>query len=139
MEASLLSLAWFYPFFDGLAFGVQAMLLHEAGHMVAAYAVGVKVKSIRLSWKGIYVVRESGTASENLIISLAGPLTNAVLILCWPLSPMFGLANLCFAFFNILPIKHSDGDRVLLCWQQIRREASTNQICSTPTDPPQRL
>lgn len=132
------SLTWFYPFFEGLALGVQAMLLHEAGHMIAAYFVGVKVKSIRLSWKGLYVVRESGTASKNLIISLAGPLANLVLIACWPLSPMFGLANLCFAFFNILPIEHSDGDRVLRCWQQMQRESSTSPISSAPTEPPHR-
>lgn len=119
------SLAWFLPCFQGLMFGVLAMTLHELGHLLAAMAVGVRVKMIGLRWKGVYMVREAGPAQKNLLISLAGPLTNFALLLCWPLSEKFFLANLCFAFFNLLPIEGSDGDRILRCWAQMKREGWT--------------
>ena len=118
------SLAWFVPFFQGLFFGVLAMALHEAAHLVAALALGVKVKNVGFCWKGLYTVREAGPPAKNILISLAGPMTNLVLIACWPLSKSFGLANLCFFFFNLIPLKGSDGDRVLNCWDQMRKQRS---------------
>lgn len=119
------SLAWFFPVFQGFLLGMLAMALHEAGHMVAALATGVKIKSIRIRWKGLAVVREAGSSSKNLMITLAGPFTNLALMLFWPWSHLFGLANLCFAFINLLPLEGSDGDRVMRCWTQMRRESFT--------------
>jgi len=125
MEVDLPSLAWFLPCLQGLMFGLLAMTLHEAGHLIAALAVGVRIKTVGIRWKGLYTVRESGPAQKNLIVSLAGPLTNLILLLLWPLSESFFLANLCFTFFNLLPIQGSDGDRILTCWQQMKREGWT--------------
>ena len=121
------SLAWFVPFFLGLLSGVLAMALHEAAHLVAALALGVRVKNVGFCWKGLYTVREAGPPAKNILISLAGPLTNLLLIACWPLSRSFGLANLCFFFFNLLPLKGSDGDRVLICWDQLQKERSESE------------
>jgi Zn-dependent protease len=71
----------------------------------------------------MYIVREAGTPAKNLLISVAGPLTNVVLILLfWRASHMFALANLCLAVCNLAPIKGSDGDRALGCLQQIQKE-----------------
>ncbi len=115
-------LAWFFPFFQGLFLGIVAMAFHEAGHLITAPLVGIKIKTVGLKWKGLYTVREPGPPTRNLIVSLAGPLTNFALLALWPLSHKFGLANLCFAFFNILPIEGSDGDRVWNCLREIRKE-----------------
>ncbi len=115
-------LSWFFPFLQGIFFGLLAMALHEAAHVVAALAVGVRVKNVGFSWKGIYTVREAGPPAKNILVSLAGPLTNLALILCWAWSPDFGLANLCFAAFNLLPIQGSDGDRVLKCLDQMQKQ-----------------
>jgi len=115
-------LAWFFPFFQGLFLGVIAMALHEAGHLIAAPLTGVKIKNVGFSWKGLYTRREPGSAAQNMIVSLAGPFTNLVLLALWPLSHKFGLANLCFAFFNMLPIEGSDGLRVWGCWREMKRE-----------------
>ena len=120
-------LAWLFPFFQGLLLGIIAMAFHEAGHIVAAPLVGIKIKAIGLTWKGLYTVREAGPPAKNLIVSLAGPLTNFALLAFWPLSPKLGLANLCFAFFNILPMEGSDGDRVWTCWRQIKRERRSRE------------
>jgi Zn-dependent protease len=116
-------LEWFFPFFEGIFFGLLAMALHEAAHVIAAMAVGIKVKSVGLCWKGLYTVREAGSPGKNALVSLAGPLTNIALLLCWYLSPTFGLANLCFAVFNLLPIQGSDGDRVLTCLHEMQKES----------------
>jgi Zn-dependent protease len=116
------SLLWFFPIFSGLLLGLLAAVLHELGHLLAARAVGVRVKALGFRWKGFYVVREPGTPAKSFLISLAGPFTNSVLILLWPISPSFGLANLCFAFFNLLPIEGSDGERAWSCWRAMRRE-----------------
>lgn len=113
---------WLLPVFWGMGLGVLAMVLHECGHMLAALVLGVQVKSLGFRWKGFYVVRDAGTPTKNLFISLAGPLTNAVLLLGWPLSKRLFLANLCCAFVNLLPIQGSDGDRALLCWRQMQEE-----------------
>jgi Zn-dependent protease len=116
------ALAWFKPFLQGLFLGIVAMLLHELGHLVAAIAVGVKIKTIGLRWRGLYTVREAGPPAKNMLVSLAGPLVNLALIASWPWSHKFGLANLCFTFFNLLPMEGSDGDRVMRCWMETHRK-----------------
>jgi Zn-dependent protease len=113
---------WFFPFFYGLFFGVAAMTLHEIAHLLVAFAVGVKIKSVGFCWRGLYTVREAGTPRKNLIVTLAGPLMNFALLILWPLSPMFGLANLCLGFFNLIPLTGSDGDRALGLWYAIKHE-----------------
>ncbi len=125
-----LTLEWFFPFFQGLLLGILAMLLHEAGHLVAALAIGIRVKRIGLRWKGLYTVREAGPPAKNIVISLAGPCVNLLLIATWPWWPTFGLANLCYTFFNLLPLQGSDGDRVLKCWHQMRRPVTINSSSS---------
>ena len=130
------ALAWFFPFFQGLLLGVIAMAFHEVGHLIAAPLVGIKVKTVGLRWKGLYTVREAGPPAKNLIVSLAGPSVNLALLICWPLSHQFGLANFCFLFFNLLPIEGSDGDRVWRCWRHIKRERQNSADAKSPKSHP---
>lgn len=132
----MLSFAWFTPIFWGMGVGILAMVLHEFGHILAAVAVGVRVKALRFHWQGFYIVRDAGTPGKNLFISLAGPLTNAILLLGWPLSKQIFLANLCCAVVNVLPIRGSDGDRAFACWKQIQeaRRQSTANVAGSDTD-----
>ena len=100
------------------------MVLHEFGHLATSLMIGIKVKGVGLCMKGMYIVREAGSPMKNLAISLAGPLTNVALILLfWGHSPKFVLANLCLAIFNLVPVKGSDGDRALLCLEQMQKES----------------
>jgi len=129
------ALAWLYPFFEGLLLGIIAMAFHEAGHLLAAPLVGIKIKTIGLCWKGLYTVREAGPPWKNLLVSLAGPAVNVALLACWHWSHNFGLANLCFSFFNLLPLEGSDGDRIWQCVRQIRRErlaANSGTVSTRP-------
>jgi Zn-dependent protease len=115
-------LSWYFPFFQGLFLGVVAMVLHECAHIAAATALGVKVKGVGIKWnKGLYTVREQGPVQLNLLIALAGPLMNIVLISLWYWSPDFGLANLSYAVCNLFPFEGSDGARILDCLKQMRK------------------
>lgn len=117
---------WFVSLAGTVFLGLSAMVLHEFGHVVTSMMVGIKVKGIGLCMKGMYIVRESGSPMKNLLISLAGPLTNVALILIfWGHSPKFALANFCLAVCNLAPVKGSDGDRVLQCIEQMQRETAT--------------
>ena len=116
---------WFFSLAGTLFLGLSAMVLHEFGHLATSLMVGIKVKSVGLCMKGMYIVRDAGTPMKNLLISLAGPLTNVALILLfWGHSPKFVLANLCLAICNLAPVRGSDGDRVLRCIEQIQRETN---------------
>ena len=119
----LVKLAWFFPFFHGLLLGLIAMIFHECAHLVCALALGVRVKKVGILWnKGIYTVREAGSPGKNVLIALAGPLANMLLVSFWLLSPTFGLANFCYALANLLPIEGSDGSRIVNCWMQMRKK-----------------
>jgi len=113
---------WIVSLAGTLLLGVSAMVLHEFGHLVTSLMVGIRVKSVGLRMKGMYIVREAGSPMKNLLISLAGPLTNVALILIfWGHSQTFVLANFCLAVCNLAPVKGSDGDRALLCLRQMQR------------------
>jgi Zn-dependent protease len=115
------------PVFLGFGLGILAMVLHECGHLAAAAALGVRVKRIGIQWnKGLFTVRERGTVHQNLLISLAGPSVNLLLIAVEPWFPMFSLANLCCVLANMLPIEGSDGFRVADCWRRIREGEPAN-------------
>src|SRR3974390_1635864 len=116
---------WIVSLSGTLFLGLSAMVLHEVGHVVTSLMVGIRVKSFGLCMKGMYVVREAGTPMKNLLIALAGPLTNVALILIfYRASPTFTLANLCLAVCNLAPVKGSDGERVLTCLRQLQQESA---------------
>lgn len=112
---------WLFPFTQGLGLGVLAMLLHESGHLIVAFILGLQVKNVGMKWnKGLYTVRQHGTPLQNLLVSAAGPLTNLIFLAVGPRAPLFALANFCYALANMLPIEGSDGFRIAICWQQLR-------------------
>jgi Zn-dependent protease len=117
---------WLVSLAGTLFLGLTAMVLHEFGHLATSLMLGIRVKTVGLCMKGMYIVREAGSPAKNLLISLAGPLTNVALILLfWGHSPKFVLANVCLAVFNLVPLKGSDGDRALVCLQQMQKESTT--------------
>ena len=116
---------WFQPVMRGFALGMIAMILHECGHLAAAATLGARVKRVGIQWnKGFFTVREKGTVHQNLLIALAGPFVNLLLLVLEPWFPLFGLANFCCALANMLPIDGSDGFRVAECWRHIREGGS---------------
>lgn len=117
-----LNLHWCLPILRGMGAGLVAMAVHEAAHVFAAMSLGISVKRVGLGWRGVYTVRDPGPPGRNLLVSLAGPLTNLVLILLWHWWPTFGLANLFVGGVNLLPIEGSDGARIQRCWEQMHEK-----------------
>jgi Zn-dependent protease len=93
--------------------GLLVILLHEAAHLTTARALGLNVKRIGVSWKGPYIVRESGPPLANMITTLSAPLFNLLLAMAWPISHDFAFANLIFGLSNLVPFAGSDGQRAL--------------------------
>jgi stage IV sporulation protein FB len=106
-------------------FGI--VVIHELGHVVAAKYYGWDVSEVQLlPFGGVAVVEEKGsvTAMEEIIVALAGPLQN-VLMIVFALSmkvtalwsdgwiDYFVQANMWIAIFNLLPVLPLDGGRIL--------------------------
>jgi Zn-dependent protease len=120
----------------GLSLLVLVVLFHELGHGVVAQMLGVKVLGITLHPGGglaqMNIVPEQ--PKQELIIALAGPLTNLVLALpavflllangmpvfspeqvslTWALVSSWATFNLMLGSFNLLPAFPMDGGRIL--------------------------
>lgn len=113
-----------------------SVLLHEAGHSVAARHYGIGTKEIvMLPLGGIARLARQPKPAEELWVALAGPLVNLLLgsaLLGWAyaqgggislrhwleasdstLGSRLSVANLILAGFNLLPAFPMDGGRVL--------------------------
>jgi Zn-dependent protease len=97
---------------------LASLLVHEMGHIVVALMLGVPVREFGLCWLGAYNRRaDSRERRTEILISLAGPLTNILLAFPMHYVPVIGnqlaLCNLLLGIFNLLPIPSSDGLRIL--------------------------
>ena len=98
-----------------------AVILHELAHIVMARIHGLQIKKIGITWKGPYIMRESGTDIANLHVSLAGPMVNLLLAFTFMTCPTFAVVNIILGIFN-LPIPGSDGYRARACLKRIRHK-----------------
>ncbi len=97
---------------------IASLLLHEVGHMLTAAMLGVPVREFGLCLRGAYNRRAfAGRRRDEILISLAGPLTNLLLTLPMSRMPVIGtqlaLCNVMLCFVNLLPIPSSDGLRIM--------------------------
>lgn len=115
-----------------LAFSAIALALHEAAHVAMAWALGIRVKRVGISWRGPFIVREAGEPRANIYIALAGPLMNLILAASfWALAPNFAFLNLALGLSNLLPIKGSDGLRIWIVSRQLRTNVESGETDST--------
>jgi len=105
---------------------IVVLLLHELGHILVSLLCRVPVHGLGFAWKGAYTVREAGPPHLNIWISAAGPLMNLIIgSVLWNTNTFwhfFAIMNFVNAGANLLPITGSDGDRIITCWQAIKRE-----------------
>ncbi|MFS0872737.1 M50 family metallopeptidase [Paenibacillus xylanilyticus] len=103
------------------------VFIHECGHAAAAALLGCRVLSIQmLPFGGVAVIEDGGrlTAGREIVIALAGPLQNMLMVGITLLlqyanlgDPVF-LAyiiqgNLMIALFNLLPVLPLDGGKIV--------------------------
>ncbi len=133
----------FWLFFTYLV----CLLFHEFSHAMLAKRLGYRCTKITLYPTGALL---SGNADEftfkdEIIISLAGPLSNIFLIIIcvflWWIFPEvynytgdFVVANLSLALFNLLPIFPLDGGRCLLAMLSLKTQRkNATKICKNVT------
>lgn len=106
-------------------FGV--VFIHELGHTIAALQCGWRVREIRLlPFGGVAVVDQQGIvpAWQEIVVTLAGPLQNALMIIITVLFRTIGWwdeawtayfiqANMMVGLFNMLPVMPLDGGKLM--------------------------
>src|SRR3954447_19792512 len=106
-----------------LALSLIALAFHEAAHIVMAWALGIRVKRVGISWRGPFVIREAGGPRANICIALVGPLMNLFLAASFrTYAPNFAFLNLALGLSNLLPIQGSDGLRIWTVLRQLRTD-----------------
>ncbi len=98
---------------------IGSLVVHELGHMLAAWCKRVPVTGAGISVIGTYIRRRrAASAADESMISLAGPLFSLLLAagftlgnghLCTWLAEM----NLILGLSNLIPVAGTDGDRAL--------------------------
>ena len=109
------------------------VIIHELGHLIAGLALGMKPESIKIMPYGLSISfklipkdynRKIGAGNlleiKKIIVSLAGPCTNFLIILISSytkinifLNLIIIYANLLIMIFNLIPIYPLDGGRIL--------------------------
>ena len=90
-----------------------SLVMHEMGHLVVAWALGVRIKGLVFDRHGIGIRMERGSPLVLLLSALAGPMTNIVLAGVFRDVTAAWLYNLGMAVLNLLPFAHSDGQRAM--------------------------
>lgn len=101
---------------------VLSLVIHELGHIVTALCLGLKIRRVGISWKGPYIVRESGAPFQNALVTFAGPLANLITAaLCHGDLRLYGLV---LGLTNLIPAWGSDGQRLWKLIICLRRTAT---------------
>lgn len=116
----------YFGWVNNIFYYVLTISIHEYAHLYIARRLGYESDSILFSLSGAgLITNKSFKEKHDIIISLAGPLINLIIIIilisCWWIFPTsylytydFVIANLVVMIFNLLPFYPLDGGRVLL-------------------------
>lgn len=92
-----------------------AVIVHECGHLVACRLCGIGKYEIRIHPYGMRISTEGLPILQQLITSLAGPITGLVVLCFARWCPVIAIFSLALSVFNLLPLADSDGYHALHC------------------------
>jgi membrane-associated protease RseP (regulator of RpoE activity) len=115
-----------------MLWGAFHMVIHEIGHILAAWMVGCKVKQVGFSRLGPYVRRTSAkTPWGNAFVALAGPGINILTsILFVVFSLPYAWIPMFIGVLNLLPVPNSDLSKSL---HYLRASVSSTPQTEAPT------
>lgn len=98
-----------------------SLLIHEAGHLVAARIVGMRVRScIIMPYGGELIIpgRQLASKRDRLVVALGGPAATAILLLLVSLVSFPGDEHMIFIqqallILNLMPVLPLDGGQAL--------------------------
>lgn len=97
-----------------------AAAIHEAGHLLTAHALGIRLRRMELDLLGakLYPALPLPSYRAEAFLALGGPVFSLLTVLpCLPLDTSFArelmTASLSLGCFNLLPIEGFDGGRIL--------------------------
>jgi len=102
---------------------IFAAALHELGHLIAAYLLGIKISEFTFGVLGARMRISEGLHSykKEMLLSLAGPLSNFIFafLACVFFDGVFVDIFIAFSIFlailNLFPIRTFDGGRIFEC------------------------
>ena len=94
------------------------LVMHELAHVLAASFFSVPVHGVGVRFIGAYTLRKyAGRRMHDILIALAGPLANLLLMYLSFWVPKIGIFlaewNCGIAVMNLLPLPGSDGYRIM--------------------------
>lgn len=98
-----------------------SLLIHELGHLIAAKATGMRVRSCTIMPYGGELIipgRHTARRKNRVIVALGGPIATGILLIIgllfpFPEATLFVRIQLALLALNLLPILPLDGGQVL--------------------------
>lgn len=129
----------YFGWFNQVFYYVVVVTLHEFGHYVMIKHYGYNMDSLVFNLSGAGLQGNNiFKPKHEIIISLAGPLVNLILIILtialWWLYPLsylytkeFLISNIVVMIFNLIPIYPLDGGRIITC-VLLMKKCSKNKL-----------
>ena len=90
-----------------------AVLIHEAGHLLALKLLHVSIQRITLGLNGARIETGYISSQSEIISALAGPAAGLCCLLVSRIVPLLAMFGFFQSIYNLLPIPEFDGGRVL--------------------------
>ncbi|MER2089822.1 MAG: site-2 protease family protein [Sporosarcina sp.] len=98
-----------------------SLLIHEAGHLIAAYLTGMRIRSCTIMPYGGEIVikdRHSAPKKDRIIVALSGPLATLALLLAgmtisFPGDDLVVRIQVALLLLNLLPVLPLDGGQAI--------------------------
>ena len=99
--------------FRWMAAVVTGVLVHEFGHLICLFLLGVPVQSVEAGLSGARIVTWNMSPRQEFLAAFAGPLFSFGLLSLSKVYPELAVCGLAQGFINLLPVYPSDGGRMM--------------------------